>query len=85
MRQKAKHFFSENRDVAYQIRGKWSIELDASTCYVLQAPAAPWIESEGKKNKFLKVVMLHIKLKATERRAPCKHILCSYTHPQPVG
>ena len=29
--------------------------------------------------------MLHIKLKETERRAPCKHTLCPYTHPRPVG
>ena len=34
---------------------------------------------------FLKVVMLHIKLKGTEHRAPCKHIFCTYAHPQPVG
>ena len=31
---------------------------------------------------FLKVVMLHIKLKGMEHRAPCKHIFCPYTHAQ---
>ena len=34
---------------------------------------------------FLKVVMLHIKLKGMEHRAPCKHIFCPYTHPRPLG
>ena len=27
--------------------------------------------------------MLHIKLKGMEHRAPCKHIVCPYTHLQP--
>ena len=29
--------------------------------------------------------MLHIKLKGMEhnKRAPCKHIFCPYTHPEP--
>ena len=31
---------------------------------------------------FLKVVMLHIKLKGKEHRAPCNHIFCPYTHPK---
>ena len=29
--------------------------------------------------------MLHIKLMGVERRATCKHILCPYTHPRPLG
>ena len=33
----------------------------------------------------LKVVMLHIKLKGMEHRAPCKHIFCAYTHPWSMG
>ena len=28
---------------------------------------------------------LHIKLMRMERRAPCKHILCSYSHTRPLG
>ena len=32
----------------------------------------------GAKQFFLKVVMLHIKLKRMEQRAPCKHIFCPY-------
>ena len=34
---------------------------------------------------FLKEVMLHIKLKGMEHRAPYEHIICPYSHPQPVG
>ena len=29
--------------------------------------------------------MLHIKLMETEHGVPCKHIVCPYTHTQPVG
>ena len=36
-------------------------------------------------NFFLKVVMLHIKFKGMEHRAPCKHTFCPYTRPQHVG
>ena len=34
---------------------------------------------------FLKVVMLHIKLKRVEHRTPCKHIFCPYAHPRLLG
>ena len=34
---------------------------------------------------FLKVVMLHIKLKANEHRAPWKQICCHYKHQWPLG
>ena len=46
----------------------------------------PWGGVKRSKHFFLKIVMLHIKLKGMERRrAPCKHIFCPYTHPRPVG
>ena len=41
------------------------------------------IEQKVKTFFLLKVVMLHIKLKGMEHRAPFKHIFCPYTHPQP--
>ena len=41
--------------------------------------------SNGKHICFLKVVMPHIKIKGMELRAPYKHMLSPYTHPQPVG
>ena len=44
-----------------------------------------WGGVKGQNIFFLKVVMLHIKLNGMERRAPCKHIFCPYTHLQPVG
>ena len=43
------------------------------------------LESKGQNIFCLKEVMLHIKFKGMEHKAPCKHIVCSYTHPQPVG
>ena len=36
----------------------------------------------GVKTFFLKVVILHIKLKGMEHRTPCKQIVCPYTHGQ---
>ena len=45
----------------------------------------PWVRIKGQNIFSLKVVMLHIKLKGMEHRAPCKHIICPYTQPQPVG
>ena len=50
----------------------------------LHTSSATQVRSKGHKKK-LKVVMLHIKLKGMEHRAPCKYILCPYTHPCPVG
>ena len=38
-----------------------------------------------KKLFFLKVVILHVKLKGMEQRAPCKHIFYPYTQPLPLG
>ena len=39
-----------------------------------------WVKGQ---NILLKVVMLHIKLKGMELRAPCEHIFCPYTHSIP--
>ena len=49
----------------------------------LTHPLLEW----GQKIKtfFLKVVMLHIKLKVIKLGLLCKHIVCPYTDPQPVG
>ena len=33
----------------------------------------------------LKVVMLRIKLKGMDHKAPCKNIFCPYTHPWSLG
>ena len=34
---------------------------------------------------FHNMVMLHIKLKGMEHRAPYMHIFSPYTHPKPLG
>ena len=40
-------------------------------------PRAPRVGSKGQNIFFLKVVMLHIKLKGMEQRVTCKHLFCS--------
>ena len=52
----------------------------------LHTPLIPGVGSKAQQNIFLmKVVMLHIKLKGMDCRAPCKHEFCPYTLPQPLG
>ena len=41
--------------------------------------------SKDQKIFFLKVVVLHIKLKTIKHRAPCMDIVCPNTHPRPLG
>ena len=48
-------------------------------------PSTPGVGSKGQTNIFLKVVMLHIKLKGIELRAPWKQICCHYTQQRPLG
>ena len=42
------------------------------------------VGSKGQ-NIFTEKVMLQVKLKGMDCRAPCKQIFCPYTHPQPRG
>ena len=56
-----------------------------STYSVLTHTLYHWAGVKGAKTFYLKAVMLHIKLKGKEHRAPCKHTFCPYTSPQPVG
>ena len=51
----------------------------------LHTPSNPWVGQKVKTCIFLKVVLLHIKLKRMEHRASCKRIFCPYTHPQHLG
>ena len=51
----------------------------------LHTPSATGVWSNGQTIFFMKFVILHIKLKGVELRAPCKHIFCPYTHPLPLG
>ena len=48
-------------------------------------PSSQGVGSKGQTISFLKVVMLHIKLKGFEHRAPWKQIICHYTHQRPLG
>ena len=48
----------------------------------LHTPSIPGVGSKCQRIFLLKVVMLQIKLKEMEHRAPCKHKVCPYTHPQ---
>ena len=47
----------------------------------------PWIPGVGFKdqNIIFKVVVLQINLKSMEHRAPCKHIVCTFTHTRSLG
>ena len=47
--------------------------------------STPLVGSKGQPIFSLEVVILHIKLKGMEHRAPCKRICFFYTHPRPLG
>ena len=72
-------FFSQIQ-FAYQIRREWSIEHHASTYSVLTDTLEAWGGVKGQNIFFLKVVMLHIKLKAIKHRALCKHLIFLSLH-----
>ena len=57
----------------------------ARTFSVLTRTLDLWGGVKGQNNVFFKVVMLHIKLKRMEHRAPCKHTFCHNTHSRPLG
>ena len=61
-------YFSESSHVAYQIKA----DDTGSNMFANILPTdTPWTQGVGSKGQiFLKVVMLHIKLKGNEHRAP---------------
>ena len=73
--ERSNHFFSESSDVAYQINGNGAKRT-------MQAHIMSLCGAKRLRIVLLKVVMLHIKLKGLEHRAPFEHIVCSYTHPK---
>ena len=76
MRRKAKFILSEYGHVAYQVKGNGA--------YSNMVVDTPQHRGRGLKVEtffFLKVV----KFKGMEHIAPCKHILCPYTHPRSLG
>ena len=82
--QKVKTFFSENTHVACQNKGNEA--YSSMQAHILSFNSHPQPPGGVKRSNlfFLEVVMLHIKLKGMEYRAPCKHIFCPYTHPLPL-
>ena len=70
---------------AYQIKGSDVCSNMVSTILLVDTSLTPGVGSKGQNIFFLKVIMLHIKIKGIEHRAPCKHIFCLYTHPWPLG
>ena len=76
---RSKHFLSDSSHVEYQIKGDGAKSTTQAHILSLHTSSEPGVGSKCQ-NIFLKVVMLHIKLKEMEHRAPCKHILCPYTY-----
>ena len=81
----SKHFSSESSHVAYQIKGNEAKSTMQVHILSLYTPSVPGVLSKGLNIFFLKEVNFHIKLTGVEHRAPCKHILCPYMHPQSRG
>ena len=77
--------FSEYGHVAYRIKGNDACSNMVANILPVDTPSTPGVGSKGQNFFFLKVVMLHIKLKGTDHRAPHKHIFCTHTHPRPPG
>ena len=71
--------------MAYQIKVNDACTNMVANIFPVDTPSTPDEGSKGKNIFFLKVVMLHIKLKGMEHRGPYKHIFCPYTHPRPLG
>ena len=76
--------FAEHGHFVFLIKGI----TNATTCKHIICPyihPRPPRWGEKVKTFFLKVVILHIKLKGMELRASCNHILCPHTKPQHMG
>ena len=77
--------FSEHGHVAYHIKGNHKCSNMQGHILSLHTPSTLGVESKVKTFFFLKVVILHNKLKGMEHRAPCKHIFCPLTHTLDFG
>ena len=76
--------FSEYGHVAYQIKGNDACSNMVANSVPVHIFSIPEVGSKVK-TLFLRVAVIHIKLKGMKHIAPCKHILCPYTNPQPLG
>ena len=77
--------FSKSSHVAYQIKADDAGSNMVANILPTYTPSTQGVESKVILHLFLKVVMLHIKLKGIEHRAPRKQICCHYTHQRPLG
>ena len=77
--------FSESSHVTYQINADDAGSNMVANILPTDTPSAQGMGQNVKLYLFLKVVMLHIKLKGIERRSPWKQICCHYTHQRPLG
>ena len=85
--------FSAGSHVAYQIKGIWAQSIMKANMLSLHTPATPGVGQKVIFCSFLKVVMLHIKVKWKKCRPTCKKkcrptckvTLWIYTHPWPLG
>ena len=79
------YLFSESSHVAYQIKADDAGSNMVANSLPTDTPSTWGLGQKVKLYLFLKVVMLHIKLKEIEHRAPWKQICCHYTHQWPLG
>ena len=75
--------FSESSHVAYQIKGNWA-HHESKYAVITHTRDQGWGQNIILFS-FLKVVMLHIKLKWKKCRPTCKVTLWIYTHLWPLG
>ena len=77
--------FSESSHVAYQIKADDAGSNMLANILPTDTPSTQGWGQKVKLHLILKVVMLHIKLKGFEHRAPWKQTSCHYTHQRPLG
>ena len=75
--------FSEYGHVAYQIKADGAGSNMVANILPTDTPLTQGVGQKVKLYTFLKVVMLHIKLKLTTLAATWEQIICPQTHPRP--
>ena len=82
---KDRTFFSESSHGLYEINGNEAKSTMHTHILSLHKHSTPLVGSKGHTIFSLKVVILHIKFKGMDHRAPCKRMCFLYTHPRPLG
>ena len=74
--------FSEYGHVAYQIKGTYACSNMVAYVLPVYTPSTLGMGPKGKNIYFhFECNRVAYQIKGKEHRAPCKHILCPYTHP----